>query len=224
MVQPTNKPTTRVPANPMIYHIVHIDRLPSIIADGHLWCDTEMERKSAANEGTSIGMNEVKDRRRNNVLSSHSNLSVGDCVPFYFCPRSVMLYVIFRRNHPSMIYTGGQQPIVHLEADLHTTVSWLEEHDLRWAFTLSNAGAVYFEDRCNLTDLQEIDWSAVEATKWPSQKHGKQAEFLVEKQFPWKLVVRIGVYSNDIAEQAKYFVATHGRHRPPVEVRRDWYY
>lgn len=115
----------------MIYHIVHIDRLPSIMADGHLWCDTAMERRSAANEGTSIGMSEVKDRRRNNVLSSHSDLTVGDCVPFYFCPRSVMLYVIFKRNHPSMSYTDGQRPIVHLEADLHATVAWLEEHGLR---------------------------------------------------------------------------------------------
>lgn len=28
-----------VPAQPKIYHIVHVDRLPSIIADGCLWCD-----------------------------------------------------------------------------------------------------------------------------------------------------------------------------------------
>ncbi|MEO0854872.1 MAG: DarT ssDNA thymidine ADP-ribosyltransferase family protein [Cyanobacteria bacterium J06648_11] len=34
-----------VPAQPKIYHIVHVDRLPSIIADEHLWCDsTVMEQ------------------------------------------------------------------------------------------------------------------------------------------------------------------------------------
>ena len=27
------------PAQPKIYHIAHFDRLPSIIADGSLWCD-----------------------------------------------------------------------------------------------------------------------------------------------------------------------------------------
>lgn len=26
-----------VPAQPKIYHIVHVDRLPSIVADGCLW-------------------------------------------------------------------------------------------------------------------------------------------------------------------------------------------
>jgi len=35
-----------VPAQPKIYHIVHVDRLPSIIADGGLWCDAEIVRRS----------------------------------------------------------------------------------------------------------------------------------------------------------------------------------
>ncbi|MBE0347362.1 DarT ssDNA thymidine ADP-ribosyltransferase family protein [Pseudoalteromonas peptidolytica] len=28
------------------------------------------------------------------TLSSYPDLFVGQCVPFYFCPRSIMLYVI----------------------------------------------------------------------------------------------------------------------------------
>ncbi len=28
-----------VPAQPKLYHIVHVDRLRSIVADGHLWSD-----------------------------------------------------------------------------------------------------------------------------------------------------------------------------------------
>ena len=39
------------PAEPKIYHIVHADRLPSIIADGNLWCDAEIARRQAANPG-----------------------------------------------------------------------------------------------------------------------------------------------------------------------------
>ena len=30
-----------------------------------------------------------------------------------------MLYVIHCANHPELAYRGGQQPIIHLEADLH---------------------------------------------------------------------------------------------------------
>ena len=33
-----------VPSQPKIYHIVHVDRLPSIVADGLLWCDAEIVR------------------------------------------------------------------------------------------------------------------------------------------------------------------------------------
>lgn len=84
-----------IPKQPKIYHILHVDRLPSIIADNHLWCDAQVTRHSTL--GTSIGMSEIK-RRRLEVLSlkSYSDLYVGQCVPFYFCPRSIMLYVIHR--------------------------------------------------------------------------------------------------------------------------------
>ena len=58
------------------------------------------------------------------TINSHPSLCVGDCVPFYFCPRSVMLYVISMRNHAELSYQGGQEPIVHLEADLYDVVAW----------------------------------------------------------------------------------------------------
>ena len=143
--------TVPVPENPKIYHIVHIDRLESIIADGYLSCDVEMARHDAA--GTTIGMSGIKQRRRDLKLHSHNSLSVGNCVPFYFCPRSVMLYVIYKANHQELSYRGGQEPIVHLEANLYATIDWGEQHGKRWAFTLSNAGAKYFEDRCDLEKL-----------------------------------------------------------------------
>ncbi|MDQ2695128.1 MAG: DUF4433 domain-containing protein [Pseudomonadota bacterium] len=210
-----------VPAEPKIYHIVHVDRLPSIIAASCLWCDAEIVRR--APPGTAIGMSHIKQRRLGLTLTSHPQLHVGDCVPFYFCPRSIMLYLIHQANHPDLIYRGGQGPIVHLEADLRQTVAWAEGHGLHWAFTLSNAGAYYFEDRCNIAALDEIDWNAVQAVDWRQCKEGKQAEFLIEHQFPWKLVSRIGVQSRQVYGQvaAALRVASH---KPQIEVKPDWYY
>lgn len=212
----------RVPAHPKIYHIVHVDRLAAIIADGCLWCDAEIARRAAP--GTTIGMAGIKLRRLTELrLTSHPDLFVGDCVPFYFCPRSVMLYMIARGNHPDLGYRGGQGPIVHLQADLHATVAWAHEHGRRWAFTLGNAGARHFEDRHGLEYLGEIDWQAVRATDWRSCKEGKQAEFLLEYSFPWSLVEYLGVASDRVSQQV--LVALRGcEHRPPVEVRKDWYY
>lgn len=96
------------PESPKIYHIVHVDRLNSIVASNGLWSDREIVKYSAT--GTTIG---------------------------------------------------------------------------RWAFTLSNAGSRYFEDRCDLQNLSEIDWNAIQARNWVSVKEAKQAEFLIEESLHW---------------------------------------
>lgn len=211
-----------VPARPKLYHIAHVDRLPSIVADQCFWCDREVVRR--APPGTAIGMSGIKQRRLTELkLTSHPNLHVGDCVPFYFCPRSVMLYLIHQGNHRELAYRGGQGPIIHFEADLHAVVAWADAQHRRWAFTLSNAGARYFEDRSNLEQLGEIDWTAVNATDWRQHKDGKQAEFLLELSFPWHLVERIGVQSRATCTLAVNALPAHG-HRPPVEIRPEWYY
>src|SRR5882672_6688929 len=158
-----------------------------------MWSDAEMSQRSGA--GTTIGMHQIKARRLTELrLSSHTDLYVGQCTPFYFCSRSVMLYLIYRRNE-ELAYRGGQDSIVHLEADLHTTIQWANQNGVRWAFTLSNAGARYFDDRSDVRQLGEINWDAVQARNWsaPAIKEGKQAEFLVERCFPWQLIERIGV-------------------------------
>ncbi len=217
-----------VPEQPKIYHICHVDRLPSIIADGCLWSDAEIALRNPP--GTTIGMNSIKRRRLESLtLASHPGLHVGACVPFYFCPRSVMLYLIHQANHPELAYRGGQGPIVHLEVDLHAAVAWADSAGQRWAFTLSNAGAIYFEDRADLAHLTEVNWPAVAANRWSgtgvssSIKEGKQAEFLLEQRLPWHLVERIGVQSRATYLQAANSAPAVG-HRPRVEIRRDWYY
>lgn len=212
-----------VPANPKIYHIVHVDRLASIVADKRIWCDAQVIKRAAA--GTTIGMSDIKRRRLTELrLESHPELFVGQFIPFYFCPRSVMLYLIYRANHPNLTYKGGQGPIVHLEADLRAAVEWAEQKGRRWAFTLSNAGSKYFEDRCSLECLHEINWDAVEAKWWTGAfEEGKQAEFLIERSFPWHLVERIGVHSQVIVPRVTSAMQGAG-HRPLIQIREDWYY
>ena len=68
-----------------------------------------------------------------------------------------MLYLIWQRNHINLTYRGGEGPIIHLEADLRSAVESANDVGHRWAFTLSNAGARYFEDRNSLDALHEID-------------------------------------------------------------------
>ena len=210
-----------VAAKPKIYHIVHVDRLKSIVTDGCLWSDREATDRRVP--GTTIGMHTIKKRRQRKRLHSYPDLNVGDCVPFYFCPRSVMLYVIHMANNPELSYRGGQAPIVHLEADLHEVVSWAEQNKLRWAFTTSNAGSNYFEDCANLSDLHRVNWSAVHARDWRSCQSEKQAEFLVESSFPWELVARIGVRDWEVRTRTQAIVE-ESTNQPRVEIIPRWYY
>ncbi len=209
------------PAAPKIYHIVHVDRLASIIEHDMLWCDTKVLNRNRP--GTNIGINEIKKRRLNNPVRCHPGLNVGNCVPFYFCPRSVMLYLIHKANHPELTYRDGQDPIVHLEADLHETIAWAGQNQRRWAFTLSNAGSKYFEDRCNREQLSEIDWNAVQARDWRDCKDEKQAEFLVEQSFPWSLVRHVGVHKPETRDRATEAMR-YAAHRPTVKIEPKWYY
>lgn len=211
------------PARPRIYHITHIDNLPGIIEDGVLWSDAALIARGGP--AASIGMGGIKQRRLELPVKCYFDECVGDCVPFYFCPRSVMLYILYRANDPELTYRGGQGPIVHLEADLYEAMDWAEANGRRWAFSLSNSGAFYTEFRNQRDQLDEINWSAVESTDFRDSdvKEGKQAEFLVHESFPWTLVRRIGVASPAI--QTRAMRALHqGAHRPLVEVRREWYF
>jgi hypothetical protein len=163
-------------------------------------------------------MNSIKKRRLEELtLTSQAGLHVGQCVPFYFCPRSIMLYLLYQANHAELIYRGGQSAIVHLEADLHSSVTWAQQQGRSWAFTLSNAGAYYVEDRADLKHLGEVNWAAVQTNRWSgngidrSVKEGKQAEFLIERDFPWHLVERIGVYSRPTFQQVMNSLPPTGR-------------
>lgn len=210
-----------VPAQPKIYHIVHVDKLSSIAADGFLWSDAMMAARPS--NGTVIGMDHIKRRRLEKLtLASHPEIFVGQCVPFYFCPRSVMLNII-SRGSSDLGYTEGQGPIVHLVADLHATVEWAQQNDLRWAFTLSSAATFHFEDRCDLDGLGEIDWNAVSARYWPGVRDQKQAEFLIERNCPWHLIEEIAVLNPLMGQRAGEAIGG-ASHRPGVHIRRQWYY
>ena len=199
-----------------------MDRLASIISEGTLWCDAEMANR--AETGTTIGIKNIKQRRLTNELNSHPGLRVGDCVPFYLCPRSIMLFVIYKGNYTELEYRGGQGSIVHLEADLRQVVAWADANGKRWVFTSTNAGAGYFEDYSDLHQLNKLDWDAIQANDWAgARKEGKQAEFLMEHSFPWDMVSRIGVHSAGI--RGKVLGETQmAKHQPPVEIKPDWYY
>lgn len=213
-----------LPSRPKIYHITHLGNLPQIVRAGRLWSDAK--RIELGLDCAIVGMSEIKRRRLEELaVSCHPGTTVGQYVPFYFCPRSIMLYILYRGNHPELRYREGQRPIVHLQADLDETVRLADEHGVRWAFSNTNAGTRYASFYDSLDRLNEVDWAAVNATDFrgPAVKEGKQAEFLVFESFPWSLVETIGVADQMVLQQVQAVLA-EADHKPPASVERGWYF
>lgn len=212
------------PSNPKIYHITHVRNLPQIVEAGALWSDAK--RIELGFDCDVVGLSHIKTRRLNEIeVTCHPGTFVGHYVPFYFCPRSIMLYILHRGNHPDLNYSEGQQPIVHLEADLQRVAEWADSEQRGWAFSLQNAGAYYARFHTGLDDLRLVNWSAVRTTDFRDSavKEAKQAEFLVHERFPWELVETIGV-CNDSTREAVTEVIKDAAHQPKVVVKSGWYY
>ena len=207
---------------PKIYHITHVDNLEQIVQCGVLWSDAERVSRSLHCE--IVGMSEIKRRRLEELsVSCHPGTFVGEYVPFYFCSRSIMLYILHMGNHPDITYRGGQSPIIHLMADLHAVVAWAGENGVRWAFSDRNAGTRYTHFFSSLDALNKVNWEAVQSTDFRDSriKDGKQAEFLVYESFPWAHVERIGVGNASMKSKVEKILLDAG-HQPLVTVESEW--
>lgn len=213
-----------VPVSPKIYHITHINNLRKIAFAGKLVSDAIRITQSL--ECVEVGMTTIKRRRLEEIeVTVYPGTKVGQYVPFYFCPRSVMLYLIHRGNHPGIAYRDGQKDIVHLQADFYEVVERANAKPHPWAISNGNAGAYITRFFNRREDLDQINWAAVNATDFrdPQIKEKKQAEFLTFNAFPWDLIRKVGTMDNTVAVQAKQMLVGC-RHQPSVEITRNWYY
>ena len=203
-----------VPDDPLIFHITHVDNLVGILREGGLWSDAKRAERNLAN--VNIGFRHIKARRMNRVVSVAAGGTLGQYVPFYFCHRSVMLYVI-QRGHDD--YRGGQDEIVHLVSRAKTAIGTGNP----WAFTDRHAElahALFYDD---LAHLEEVQWKVMDEKFWHDVKEERQAEFLVHEFFPWTAILGIGVKTPAMASRVAKILGP-SEHQPKVVVRPAWYY
>ncbi|GEN11381.1 protein of unknown function [Myxococcus fulvus] len=203
------------PKDPEIFHISHLNNLQGVIVEGGLFSDGGIVRRKMS--ATNIGNTRIKTARLTKPVPSHPGTFVGDFVPFYFCPRSVMLYVVNRGStgHPP----GCQVDIVHLVSRVGSAMSLG-----KWAFTTTNAAADYTTQfHTSLVDLPRVQWHAMPQDDWKQCKEERQAEFLVLDFFPWTAIHEIWVHGPATQQKVRSLLGATA-HRPPVHVRPDCYY
>lgn len=158
-----------------------------------------------------------------------------DFVPFYFAPRSPMLYAI----------NGGrvagcdlrQADIVHLE----TTVEKALAGGSPFVFYDRNATLAFSKPYTDLGQLGEaIAWNLIteaptldgfckywqnrpDSAHYTDRMERRQAEFLVKDRVPLTAFTRIGVLNADKAAEVRAILKTVGVILP-VEVKCDWYF
>ena len=162
-------------------------------------------------------------------LSTYPTLNVGDCVPLYFCPRSVLLYLNWKAGQAQLTGTSapesddGQDRVVHLVADLGTVVRHANANKVRWVFTDVNASANHAQEFTDLSQLNQLDWDTINARDWRRKREFKMAEFQVEQGFPTHLIEMVGVKLECVQREVERLL--NGRKLDvQVDVNRDWYY
>ena len=205
-----------------IFHITLVDNLPSIVASGGLYSDAAV--RDAATAHAAIGSKSIKDRRMELLVPCHERTVVGEYVPFFYCPRSIMLFLIHKRN-PMVPHRGGQDHVVHLAADLGSVMSWCDQNGVPWAIADGNAASAITKFSNNRATLAELDMKAINAHLWSESplRERKQAEFLVYREFPWHLVNKIGVKDDTVRAAVRRAIAA-AVHKPPVVIEPTWYY
>lgn len=212
-------------ADRWIYHFTHLDNLPGILAAGELRCDV------SAREGmtrTEVGAADIKEARRRRTIPIPPGGHVGDYVPFYFAPRSPMMYRIAceHRDRVADRYPGGDTPLVYLV----TTVGAVDRDGLAWVASDGNAATATTEFTSDLGELAGmVDWPLMSAERWnstpddPDRQRRRQAEFLVHASLPLTLVRWVGVQAEERGLQVGKLLLDHAlAHR--IIVRPHWYY
>lgn len=214
-------PCVSRPVPTPLCHFTHVDHISLIIKHGLL---SDSKAQSTGLLLTEVGHRGIKGRRRSREVPVPPGGAVGDYAPFYFAPRSPMMYVIHRGGVPT--YDGGCDDLVYLV----TTVERLAELGLPLVFTDRNAAlkvAAFAEGLARLDEL--VDWRLMEEPRWsntpeePDRKERRMAECLAHDCVPWEAFTTVVVKTPECAQRAASAISSLGQ-STPVVVRPDWYF
>jgi len=203
-----------------VYHITHVDNIASMARLGAILCDRRCEKDGT--QPVSIAYEDLKARRAWWRVTVAQRGTLADYVPFYYAPRSPMLYVINRGSVPG--YGEGQAEVAHLVLAAEEIAA-----PGRFAITDGHAATPLTRQYADLRDLDKVCWKTMRSQFWADtdedgdRKRRRQAELLVWREVPFEAVRMIGVMTATIAERVRSALAGTD-YAPRIVVRRDWYY
>ena len=213
--------TTPIPTP--IYRFIHINNLAIYLRRGGL----HSPNHTPANGMTykTIHNVDIQHHRGISCIRCGPEGVIHDYVPFYFGPRSPMLYRLHTKWETD--YNEGQQPLIYLVS----TVQTVHEAAMDYVFSDGHGIAQFTQWFDNPSDLDKVDWVTVYARYWKDdiedmdRQRRKQAEFLIHGFCPWSLIMEIGTLNHKIKHAVEEIMGKFPQKlRRPVRIKREWYY
>ena len=202
----------------LVYHFTHIRNLASILEKG-LQSDAACRREDLTQ--IEIGSNAIRERRLTYPVGDIGpGRCVGDYVPWYFGPRSPMMYALSHNNYE---YKDGFDEVVYLVSSVPKIIA------LGWDWIASDRNAAlhlaeFVDDERSLAD--HISWNVIRARYWTDHPDGadlRAAEFLVHESVPWQAIEAIVTKTEQARSKVEALVAG-SVHVPAISVRAQWYF
>lgn len=223
---PAPKPTR-------LFHITAINNLPAIATAGALLAKNEGAASGIAYQN--IAHAGAQGARARRGVPDPPGGVMHDFVPFYFAPRSPMLYAINRGNVAGCELR--QHEILHLETTVERVVA-LDQPIVFYDRNATLALSVAHTDLARLADVVAWDilteaptldgfckfWQSIPAKpRYVDRMERRQAEFLVKKRVPLAAMTRLGVY-DEAARARAQSILTRAGVRLRVDVMPEWYF
>ena len=202
-----------------LYHFTHVDNLEKVLRAGALRCDTRVQEEEGCTE---VGDQDLKAKRRMKQVPFAPGGVLADYVPWYFAPRSPMLFRIATRQ---VAYQGGEDPLVFFV----TSIRLLIEAGCQFVFTDGHPIAAFTDFFRDPSRLDRIDWPVMDGKMWnntaedPDRQRRRQAEFLVHDHVPLSAVIGIATKTAAMATNVEE-ILTSCECAMVVKPRGEWYY
>lgn len=211
------------PVPTQVLHFTRVEHLPAIVAHGLL---SDARARDQGLISVEIGNTRIKSSRSMTAVPVHPRGVVADYVPFYFAPRSPMMYSIHHGRVPT--YQDGCGRLVYLV----TTLEWLQASGLEIVLTDRNA-VLRVADFWNLADGEPvddfIDWPLMTERYWystdeyPDRMERRMAECLVHNRVPFDAFEVVVARDQHTANEATTLLS-RARAAVHVTVRPHWYF
>jgi len=188
----------KIPDTIWLYRIVHYTNLEFVLRDGMFTKDHPQHDP----DYMVIGDNQLIGQRHDYPVGLAGKGNLGDYVPLYFGPLSVMLLNI--KTGYRGITKRPQRDIVYICCKMEV----FEQKGLSFVFTDGHAKDLLTNFYTSLDDLKEVDWDIIGAKYWnnipedDTRQRRKQAEFLVHEHVPPDCISALVVYDQKMLDFA----------------------